>query len=317
MSQPSPRRHQSYQPPPQDAYAGPIELPEQNHGQLGHAHSHSHGQGHGRTRSRQLQVEAQQQGQRQRPRHQHQPSPHHHHNQHQQHLQQPRPTSDYESDTAPYMASHDAPQPDADADATAAGPTRSNTELNLAVLQRYLPSITTVLSIAANAVVYTFQPPSEWKRTNMEGTMFVCSQRKVPGPAGETGCLFILNRKGLQNLVVDLDNVDNFELAGDLLIFKLDEATHQLYVDAGEAVNPHVLGLWTYAEEQNDRETNAVLIHDMWRQALDTRDVRAKAAASNPATSAALAEAGPAAEATGSLHGQFVPYNGDALPIQT
>ncbi|KAI0451731.1 PH domain-like protein [Xylaria acuta] len=244
-----------------------------------HHVGHSHGHGHARTRSHQLQH------------------------------QQP-PTSDYESDTPQHMApQHAAPS------AALAG--RTNTELNLGVLRRYLPSITSVLSIAANAVVYTFEPPSQWKRSNTEGTMFICSQRKAPGEAGETGCLFILNRKGLQNFVLDLDAVGDFELAGDLLIFKLDYAANEVHLDSGEAVRPLVLGLWTYAEEKSDRETNATLINDMWTQALNTRDARARAAASDPATVAALAETGPAAQATGrrlSVSDLFSAYNGNAIP---
>ncbi|KAI1746623.1 PH domain-like protein [Xylaria castorea] len=246
-----------------------------------HYVGHSHGHGHVRTRSHQLQ-------------HQH---------------QQP-PTSDYESDTLQHMApQHAAPS------AALAG--RTNTELNLGVLRRYLPSITSILSIAANAVVYTFEPPSQWKRTNTEGTMFICSQRKAPGEAGETGCLFILNRKGLQNFVLDLDTVGDFELAGDLLIFKLDYAANEVHLDSGEAVRPLVMGLWTYAEEKSDREMNATLINDMWTQALSTRDARAQAAASDPATVAALAEAGPAAQATGrrlSVSDLFSASNGNAIP---
>ncbi|KAH8162750.1 hypothetical protein CIB48_g5497 [Xylaria polymorpha] len=262
--------------------AYPNNLPEHNNHQVGHV-GHAHGHGHARTRSRQLQ-------------HQH---------------QQPA-TSDYESDTPQHMApQHAAPS------AALAG--RTNTELNLSVLRGYLPSITSILSIAANAVVYTFEPPSQWKRTNTEGTMFICSQRKAPGDAGETGCLFILNRKGLQNFILDLDTVGDFELAGDLLIFKLDYAANEVHLDSGEAVRPLVMGLWTYAEEKSDRETNATLINDMWTQALSTRDARAQAAASDPATVAALAETGPAAQATGrrlSVSDLFSAYNGNTMPAQ-
>ncbi|RWA06872.1 hypothetical protein EKO27_g8237 [Xylaria grammica] len=294
MSRPAPRRNQNPQPTGNlhthdDSNANPNELPEQNN-HLGHPHGH----GHIRTRSRQLQEEAQRQQQQQQ--------------------QQLHPTSDYESDTAQYMAPpHSSMQP------AAALAGRTNTDLNLGVLRRYLPSINSVLSIAANAVVYTFQPPSEWKRTNLEGTMFICSQRKAPGEGGETGCLFILNRKGLQNFVLDLDDVGDFELAGDLLIFKLDYAAHEVHLETGEAVTPLVLGLWTYAEDKSDRETNAALITDMWSQALSTRDARAQAAASDPATFAALAEAGPAAQATGrklSVSDLFSAYNGNTIPTQ-
>ncbi|KAI1746069.1 PH domain-like protein [Xylaria scruposa] len=238
-----------------------------------HHIGHSHSHSHVRTRSHQLQ--------------------------HQQH-----PTSDYESDTP---QQHMAPQHTAPSAALAG---RTNTELNLGVLRRYLPNITSILSIAANAVVYTFEPPSQWKRTNTEGTMFICSQRKAPGEAGETGCLFILNRKGLQNFILDLDTVGDFELAGDLLIFKLDHAANEVHLDSGEAVRPLVLGLWTYAEEKSDREMNATLINDMWAQALSTRDARA---ASDPATVAAFAEP----QTTGrrlSVSDLFQAYNGNVIP---
>ncbi|KAI8951171.1 PH domain-like protein [Xylaria longipes] len=285
MSRPAPRRNQNH--PQNNAY--PNSLSEHNNHHVGHSHGH----GHARTRSRQLQLQ------------------HEHEHEHQYQHQQP-PTSDYESDTPQHMApQHTAPS------AALAG--RTNTELNLDVLRRYLPSITSILSIAANAVVYTFEPPSQWKRTNTEGTMFICSQRKVPGAAGETGCLFILNRKGLQNFVLDLDAVGDFELAGDLLIFKLDYAANEVHLDSGEAVRPLVMGLWTYAEEKGDRETNATLINDMWTQALNTRDARAQAAASDPAMVAALAETGPAAQATGrrlSVSDLFSAYNGNTIPAQ-
>lgn len=309
MSRPGPRRPQNHQPSPShsnsnpNAYLNPNDFADQqqqhqqqqdNH--IAHQHGYSHGHGHRSTRSRQLQEEAR----RQRQPHQH----------HQNHQNQPPVTSDYESDTPQYMASNTAAQ-----SAALAG--RTNPELNLSVLRRYLPSITMVLSIAANAVVYTFHSGSQWKRTTMEGTMFICSQRKTPGEAGETGCLFILNRKGLQNFVLDLDNAVNFELAGGLLIFKLDYAAHELHLESGEAVTPLVLGLWTHAEEESDRETNATLITDMWAQTLSTRDARAQAAASDPATFAAMTERGPAAQATGrrlSVSDLFSGYNGNILP---
>ncbi|KAI0117935.1 PH domain-like protein [Nemania sp. FL0031] len=329
MSRSTPRRNQNlslnHQSPLQDPNSTPLDHNHHNNNNHGpsnpthsyssysHSHSHSlshshgHGPGHGRTRSRQVQEEARHQHQQHHPHHQQQQQQQH--QQHQSHI----PTSDYESDTPQYMASHPSMQP------AAALAARTNTELNLSVLQRYLPSITTVLSIAANAVVYTFQHPSEWKRTNLEGTMFICSQRKAPGAAGETGCLFILNRKGLQNFILDLDTVSDFELAGDLLIFKLDYAAHEMHLESGEAVRPLVLGLWTYAEDKTDREMNAALITDMWSQALRTREARAQAAASGSATFAALPDAGPAAQATGrklSVSDLFSAYNGNSLPAQ-
>ncbi|KAI0403334.1 PH domain-like protein [Xylaria palmicola] len=285
MSRPGPRRSQNHPPLPQSS-TGVNSLSEQDNQPPAHAHAHAHSHAHShghdhhaRTRSRQRQGDA--------PRRQ----------------RQPPPASDGESDA--YMAQPSVPP-------ALAG--RTNTELNLGVLRRYLPSITAVLSIAASAVVYTLQPPSEWKRSNLEGTMFICSQRKAPADAAESGCLFILSRKGLQNLVLDLDTVAEFERADDLLIFKLDYAAHEVHLETGEAVEPLVLGLWTYAEDESDRQTNAALINDMWSQALSTRDARARAARSAPG---APAETGPAALATGrrvSVTDLFSAYNGNVIP---
>ncbi|KAI1817219.1 PH domain-like protein [Poronia punctata] len=258
---------------------------------------HVHSPGHARTRSQQLQPEGQRRP-RQTP-YEHQP--------------QGPVTSDYESDTMQYMASHPSMGPEALA-------TRTNTDLNLAVLRRYLPSITSILSIAANAVVYTFHPPSEWKRATMEGTMFLCSQHK-PRSSNDTslaGCLFILNRKGLMNFVIELDTVSDFELSGDLLIFKLFHPVNTLQLETGEMVAPDVLGLWTYAEDKMDREMNATLIQDMWAQ---TRKARPQVSDLTSELQASVAtaevEAETAAQAVGrkvSLTELFSTYGGNSIP---
>ncbi|KAI0157802.1 PH domain-like protein [Xylariaceae sp. FL1272] len=191
-------------------------------------------------------------------------------------LQQQFTASDYESDTAQYMASHPAKP-------VAALAARTNTELNMSVISRYVPSITSILSIAANAVLYTFEPPSEWKRMSMlEGTMFICSQGEHAGEVSENGCLFILNRKGLDNLTIDLTTIDDFELSNDLLIFKLSPAADvTMKLETGTTISPEVLGIWTYAEEDSERQTNAALIYEMWSKVREAREKRASASAAS------------------------------------
>ncbi len=117
--------------------------------------------------------------------------------------------SDYESDAAQYLEAHDtlpfAPLPQ-----------RTNTELNLSVLQRYLPSIRSIVSIAANAVVYIFTPATQsWDKSGVEGTLFVCEQEPliVAGRSWPRACVFVLNRKALDNVVVDLAKVSDCEVA--------------------------------------------------------------------------------------------------------
>ncbi|KAI1499580.1 hypothetical protein F5X99DRAFT_273880 [Biscogniauxia marginata] len=288
MSRSTPRRQQnrSHQSHPSlshtlshthSPHSGSNSQQQHNHG---HGHGHGHSQGHLRNRSQQIQAQEQQ--------------------------QQFIVTSDYESDTAHYMASHPSMPP-------AALAARTNTELNLSVLKRYVPSISSILSIAANAVVYTFQPPTEWKKSNIEGTMFICSQDGTDGAVSEHACLFILNRKGLQNFVLDLNTVSDFELATDLLIFNLGDEANEVTMENGEAVIPKVLGLWTYAEDQSDRQMNAALIYEMWTKVREARGARAAAGFPDPAQGQAT-EVGPAAQAMSrkvSLSDLFRAQNGN------
>ncbi|KAI1390692.1 PH domain-like protein [Hypoxylon trugodes] len=260
MSQPIPRKnpnrgHQSQQSYSRSPHSHTHMYTTHSHTQHPHSHSHS------RNRSQQLRAEAAELQQF----HQH------------QHYTGTGTgagiTSDYESDTARYMASHPPPPP-------AALAARTNTELNLSVLRRYRPGITSILSIAANAVVYVFTPPSKWDKSNMEGTMFICAQTPNPNSdedsdpenAASDGCLFVLNRKGLINLIIDLSDVSDFELATGLLIFKMDGAGVTVPMENEESVRSKVLSLWVYSEDENDRRTNAALVHELWSKARAARE---------------------------------------------
>lgn len=165
--------------------------------------------------------------------------------------------SDYESDT-PYISN--APVPDA---APAAHLQRTNTELNLCVLQRYLPSITSIYAVAAHAVVYTFSPEEgQWEKAGVEGTMFVCAQHHSHQPvsselqinAGEKACIFVLNRRGLDNVVVDLAQVTALEAGEELMSLRLED-------DDGR---PRVMGLWINKDREDTREVVGALCSELW-----------------------------------------------------
>ncbi|KAI1658882.1 PH domain-like protein [Daldinia decipiens] len=260
----TPRKYQSRgQQQHQQQYHHPQTIPSFSRSPHSHPHPHPHLQqqhpqlqhGHARNRSQQLRAQAAE-------------------------LQSGDATtavaSDYESDTAYYMASHPPPT------AAAALAARTNTELNLSVLRRYRPSITSILSIAAHAVLYVFTPPTKWDKSSMEGTLFICAQDEDGEAAAADGCLFILNRKGLQNLILDLNTVSDFELATDLLSFKLDQEGPQIPMENGESVRPKVIGMWIYADDDQDRRTNSALIHEMWSKARSTQDEAGGALASPP-----------------------------------
>jgi len=145
--------------------------------------------------------------------------------------------------------------------------------------------------------------------------MFICSQRKS-ATEPDTGCLFILNRKGLLNFIIPLDTVSDFELAGDLLIFKLHRAVNTIQLETGEMVTPDVIGLWTYAEDKNDRELNATLIQDMWAQALNARS-QAAALSSGLQTSVAMMDTETTPQVIGrkvSLTELFSTFDPNTMP---
>jgi len=172
--------------------------------------------------------------------------------------------SDYESDATLYAEGHDVPP---------AGqvPHRTNTELNLAVLRRYVPDIRSIVSIAANAVVYIFSPDAQtWDKSGVEGTLFVCDQEPAAdapgGRAWPRACVFVLNRKGLENVVINLAGVRDCEVASELLIFNMDDtaAPGREEAAAGQAV-PKVIGLWVHADEDDTQAVNAAIIQEAWR----------------------------------------------------
>jgi len=219
-------------------------------------------------------------------------------------------------------------------------PHRTNTELNLSVLQRYLPNIRFIISIAANAVVYAFTPATQnWEKSGVEGTLFVCEQEPVVvgSEVLPRACVFVLNRKGLGNVIVDLAQVSECEVASELLIFKMEDGpagSEEEDVDEEEddeegeeddeggeedeekeAVedDAKVIGLWIHADRDDTQQMNASIVQEAWRKIRASLDAMAGTPAANAVSSAVAARGdsvGPAMQATGrraSLRDLFGP----------
>lgn len=142
---------------------------------------------------------------------------------------QPQPAqSDYDTDTANMT---DA------APAMAPPPARTNTELNLLVLRRYVPETERIISIAPFAVVYVFSPETQqWEKCGIEGTLFVC---QLSGSHHPRYNVVILNRKSLDNFVTELVSEDDIEVTEQYVILQVQ----------GENGVPTIYGLWIFSDE--------------------------------------------------------------------
>jgi hypothetical protein len=173
--------------------------------------------------------------------------------------------SDYESDAAQYMENRETMP------LSNTQPARDNTELSLRVLRRYQPSIQSIMAIAANAVAYNFLEATQgWEKHGTEGTMFICEQEPVVAHTGQTlprVCVFVFNRRSMENLVIDLLRVTDCEVVGELIVFRLEDGAVISGNNQGaEASSKKILGLWIHADESNTREVHASLILGAWKQ---------------------------------------------------
>lgn len=161
------------------------------------------------------------------------------------HHQQPQPVvqSDYDTDTA-------ALTDNASSVPIAAPPKRTNTELNLTVLRRYVPDIERIVQIAPFAVLYTFSTETGgWEKSGTEGTLFVC---QLHGARHPRYSVVILNRKSLDNFVLELVSSEDVDVADDFVIL-------QVPADEDGGV-PQVYGLWIFSDEQTSGPSTMEII---------------------------------------------------------
>jgi hypothetical protein len=144
---------------------------------------------------------------------------------------------------------------------------RTNEELNISVLHRHYPSITTILSIAPYAVLYIFSPTNQqWEKSGVEGTLFVCAQ-ELDALGAEHFSVVILNRRGLENFEAELKSKDDIEITDEYVILKGE----------GEE-GPIIYGLWIFAEPPPSstadcRITNAAVIQECANRAESSRAI--------------------------------------------
>ena len=126
-------------------------------------------------------------------------------------------------------------------------PSRTNTELNLLVLRRYCPDVERIVQIAPFAVVYSFSPDTQgWEKIGTEGTLFVC---QLAGASYSRYSVIILNRKSLDNFIVELVSAENVEITDSYVILQ----------SPGEDGVEQIYGLWIFSEDDVQPSTQEVV----------------------------------------------------------
>lgn len=143
----------------------------------------------------------------------------------------------------------------------AAAEQRTNEQINHAVIQRYVPNLQAIIAIAPSTQLYTFLAETEqWDKTNTEGTLFVCELAPSPLTGLVEHCVVVLNRKGMENLIIATKEIENVEGVEPFLLItlrSLDELK--------------TLGLFIYDDNTGAKGHIWKLITQLWEQAMEQR----------------------------------------------
>lgn len=160
-------------------------------------------------------------------------------------LPQQIPITNYDSMDNAYYYSDTPQQPPPPPAAATREPSKTNEELNISVLRRHNPAVTSILSLAPYVVVYTFNPATQqWEKNGIEGTMFIC--QLTQGSLGEERySVFVLNRRGLNNFDILLTNGENVQITDEFVILKSEKKEEEEGEGGG---SDEIIGLWIFSE---------------------------------------------------------------------
>lgn len=115
--------------------------------------------------------------------------------------------------------------------------------------------------------------------------MFVCAQTPLlEDPSRRPrACVFILSRRSLDNVIVDLATVSDVEATGELAILRVESNWQE---------PERVLGVWIHNDSEDTRKINVAMIEECWK-------VAKVDGSTEPPTPTQGPEAGPALQAIG------------------
>lgn len=139
---------------------------------------------------------------------------------------------------------------------------RSNEQINFSVLQRYIPNLQSIISIAPSTTIYTFSPETQtWEKTNTEGALFVCELTPSPLTGTVQHCIMVLNRKGMENLIIETREIENVEIT-----------EKYLYVTLRSQGELKTLGFFMYDDNTETGDINCQLIMKLWETDMERRE---------------------------------------------
>lgn len=107
-------------------------------------------------------------------------------------------------------------------------PARTLDQLNLHVLQRHYPSVTSIISHAPIVTLYKWSG-DDWAKTDTIGTIFICEL--TPSVLGASRySVVVLNRRGLENFAWEIAEPDAIEYDGGVIMLKEADSAHGLFV---------------------------------------------------------------------------------------
>lgn len=163
----------------------------------------------------------------------------------QSHAQNPIQASDYDSE-----AFYVEPQQ-----------TLTRDQINANVIKKYVPSLSHIIAVGPNAVIYTFAPDSSnWDKANIEGSMFICQLTPSSVTGGPRHCIIVLNRKGMDNLIIESAEIEDVEIKDEILILR--------FQSHGEI---KTMGVYIHGDEYNPRDYICQLVKAHWETAMEER----------------------------------------------
>jgi len=139
---------------------------------------------------------------------------------------------------------------------------RTIEQINEAVIRKYVPSLVQIIAVATNAVIYTFDPDSSnWDKANIEGSMFVCQLSPSPITGGARHGVIVLNRKGMENLIIESGEIEVVEIQEEILILKFQRG------EEGK-----VMGVYIHGSGSAPRDYICQLVKAHWETAMEERE---------------------------------------------